>query len=269
MTEQSQKSISITLTGTGTSAGVPMIGCDCRTCTSTDPRDRRDRCGALVRYTDDHGLERTFLIDTPPDLRWQMLRHGVCRVDGVVYTHNHADHIFGMDDLRRFNAVQREPINLFAEPDVVRWMQETFVYIFQSHRNVNQSYVPQLVLNPIEPDGTFDLAGRTWRAIRLYHGRLPILGFRVGDIAYCTDCSAIPPRAYAQLEGLDVLVLDGLRYRHHPTHLTVDQALAVIEQLKPRRAYLTHIAHDILHADLEPRLPEGVHLAYDGLTLEA
>jgi phosphoribosyl 1,2-cyclic phosphate phosphodiesterase len=261
-------SISITLVGTGTSAGVPMIGCDCAVCTSTDPRDQRDRAGAFVRYTDASGAQRTVLIDTTPELRRQMLRHRVMRIDGVVYTHNHADHVFGVDDLRRYNAVQSRPIDLYAEPHVADWFRRTFGYIFEPHRNINASFVPRLLLHEITAGRDFEIAEQTWRPIRLLHGRMPIVGFRIGDIAYCTDCSAIPPESYAMLEGLEVLVIDALRYRHHPTHMTVDQALAVIEQLKPRRAYLTHIAHDIRHAELEPRLPEHVQLAYDGLTLE-
>ena len=261
--------ISLTLVGTGTSAGVPMIGCSCEVCTSTDPRDRRDRAGAFVRYTDPSGVERTVLIDTTPELRQQMLRHRVMRIDGVVYTHNHADHVFGIDDLRRFNAVQQQPIDLYAEPRVLEWFRGTFGYIFEPHKNVNQSFIPQLLLRGIDPGRPFDIAGVEWLPIRLMHGRLPVLGFRVGNIAYCTDCSGIPPESYEKLTGLDVLVLDALRYRHHPTHLTVDQALHVIDELKPKRAYLTHIAHDIKHADLEAKLPEHVFLAYDGLTLEA
>jgi phosphoribosyl 1,2-cyclic phosphate phosphodiesterase len=208
------------------------------------------------------------LIDTPPELRQQMIRHGVMRIDGVVYTHNHADHVFGIDDLRRFNAVQGEAIDVFAEPRIVQWLQRTYEYIFNAEHNINGSFVPTLILHAVQPGETFDLAGRSWQSLRLLHGRLPILGFRIGKLAYCTDVSSIPPQTYPSLDGLDVLVLDALRYRHHPTHLTVDQALAVVDQLKPRRAYLTHIAHEIKHAELEPKLPEHVCLGYDGLTIE-
>jgi len=261
-------SLTVTLTGTGTSAGVPMIGCQCEVCTSTDPRDRRDRAGAFVRYQDPQGIERTILIDTPPELRTQMVRHEVMRIDGVVYTHNHADHIFGIDDLRRFNAVQGEPLPLYAEPNVVEWLHETFRYIFQAHKNINPSFVPTLHTAPIEAGTPFDLFGTTWHPIRLLHGRLPILGFRVGRFAYCTDVSAIPPESYPLLADLDVLVIDALRYKHHPTHLTIDQALQVVNELKPRRTFFTHIAHDVKHSELEPKLPDHVHLAYDGITLE-
>ena len=260
--------LSLTLLGTGTSAGVPIIGCDCAVCTSADPRDRRDRPGAMVRYRDRAGDERTVLIDTTPDLRHQMLRHRVMRIDGVVYTHNHADHIFGIDDLRRFNAVMREPIDIHAERPVLDGLHQTFNYIFEPKKNVNKSFVPMLIPNELRVDEPVEIAGRPWQPLRLMHGRLPILGFRVGGLAYCTDCSAIPPDTYPRLDGLDVLVIDALRYRHHPTHMNVDQALAVIEAVRPRRAYLTHIAHDIRHAELEAKLPEGVSLGYDGLTVE-
>lgn len=217
---------------------------------------------------DDRGTNRTILIDTAPELRQQMIRHHVMRIDGVVYTHNHADHVFGIDDLRRFNAVQNQAIDLYTEPRMVDWLRQTFDYIFNARANVNQSFVPTLTIHPIQPGEPFELAGLTWTPLRLLHGRLPILGFRVGRCAYCTDVSSIPPETYPLLRDLDVLVIDALRYRHHPTHLTVDQALQIIDELKPRRAFLTHIAHDIRHAHLEPRLPEHVHLAYDGITIE-
>jgi len=260
--------LTVTLTGTGTSAGVPMIGCACEVCASTDPRDRRDRAGAFVRYDDPAGVERTILIDTPPELRNQMVRHEVMRIDGVLYTHNHADHIFGIDDLRRFNAVQGEALPLYAESNVIEWLHETFRYIFQPHKNVNASFIPTLTTVPFVAGNPFDLFGRAWTPIRLLHGRLPIVGFRVGRFAYCTDVSSIPPDSYPALADLDVLVIDALRYKHHPTHLTIDQALEVIDELRPRRAYFTHIAHDVKHSELEPKLPEHVHLGYDGVTIE-
>lgn len=235
---------------------------------SSDPRDKRDRAGAMLTYRDPQGVERIILIDTTPDLRHQMIRHAVMHIDAVLYTHAHADHIFGLDDLRRFNAVMNRPIDIYGEPETLDLLRQTFAYIFESHRNVNQSFVASLVPRPIAPEQPIDLYGRSWLPIRLMHGRLPIVGFRVGPIAYCTDVSAIPPQSWPHLRGLEVLILDALRYRHHPTHLTVDQALNIIDQLQPRRAYLTHIAHEIKHADLEARLPEHVFLGYDGLTVE-
>jgi phosphoribosyl 1,2-cyclic phosphate phosphodiesterase len=258
--------------GTGTSAGVPMIGCDCGVCTSDDPRDRRDRPSVLVRYPDSGGGPvRQFLIDTTPEMRQQMIRHRVSRIDGVLYTHGHADHIFGLDDLRRFNAVMKTAVDIYAEPSVLEQLRQTFRYVFTPEQNINPSFVPTLIDHPIEPGRALEQFGGTWTPIRLLHGRLPILGFRVDyaghSLAYCTDVSSFPPESYPLLEGLDVLVIDGLRYRHHPTHLSIDQALEQIERIKPRRAYLTHMAHDIKHAGLEPKLPEGVFLPYDGLVV--
>ncbi len=243
-----------------------MIGCDCAVCVSDDPKDRRDRSAAMVRHDQDSGL-KTFLIDTGPDLRYQMIRHGVNSIDGVVYTHQHADHVFGLDDLRRFNALMQRPIDIYAESGVMDYLKRTFGYIFDPSKNINKSFIADLIPNLIRPGEMFELSGLAWTPLRLMHGRLPVLGFRVGDVAYCTDCSSIPPETYPLLDNLDVLVIDALRYRHHPTHMTVDQALQVIDQITPRRAFLTHIAHDIQHADLVSRLPEGVEPGYDGLEI--
>ena len=260
-------SLTVTLLGTGTSTGIPIIGCDCECCRSPDPRDHRDRPGAMVSYETD-GQTHNVLIDTPTELRHQLIRHRVHRVDAVVYTHNHADHVFGLDDLRRINAVMQAAIDIHAEPNVIDWIRTGFQYVFEPHANPNQSWVPQLDTHTIAPDQPLEIAGRTWQPLRLMHGRIPILGFRVGNFAYCTDCSEIPPETMERLTGLDVLVIDALRHRPHPTHLTVEQSLEIVDQLKPRRAYFTHIAHDIIHAELEPKLPDHVHLAYDGLVIE-
>ncbi len=281
--------------GTGTSAGVPMIGCHCPVCQSTDPRDQRTRPSVLIRHPRPDGAPAPalnlapgwddtahpeiaqaarpvqVLIDTAQELRLQVVRHRIDYVDAVFFTHNHADHVFGLDDLRRFNVVTGQPLDVFAETRVADWFRRTFEYVFQSHRNVNKSFVPSLILRMIEPGQQIELIGATWTPLRLHHGRLPILGFRIDQgghsIAYCTDVSTIPPETYPLLDDLDVLVIDGLRYRHHPTHLTVDQALQEIEMIRPKRAYLTHIAHDIMHAELEASLPEHVFLAFDGLAV--
>jgi phosphoribosyl 1,2-cyclic phosphate phosphodiesterase len=263
-----------------------MIGCQTGACASDDPRDHRDRPSALVRYPDptmtpdEHAAafnakqagHRQFIIDTSPELRQQAIREKLSRIDGVLFTHGHADHIFGMDDLRRFNAVMKAPIDIYAEAGVIDLLQGMFRYIFEPHTNVNQSFVADLIAHRIEVERPLELFGAMWTPLRLLHGRLPILGFRVdfrgASLAYCTDVSNIPPQTFPHLDGLDVLVLDALRYRHHPTHLTVDQAVRLAEQIRARQTYFTHIAHDIIHAELDPQLPAGINLAYDGLAVE-
>ncbi len=281
-----------------------MIGCDCATCRSDDPRDHRTRASVLIRFPrpssevaqqfqasapDDatptssttgtpaaagrfnaaQAHRYQVLIDPGPDLRAQALRHRLSRLDAVVYTHTHADHVFGTDDLRRFNAVMDEPLPIYAEPDAIDTLQGMFRYIFQPHTNVNKSFIASLLPHPVTPGKPFELFGATWTPLRLMHGRLPILGFRVeyqdASLAYCTDVSNIPPQTYPLLANLDLLVLDGLRFRHHPTHLTIQQACDIADQLAPRQTLLTHLAHDIKHADVEVELPENVKLAYDGL----
>lgn len=277
-------SLELLFLGSGTSAGVPMIGCDCAVCTSSDPRDNRTRASVVVSYpegeadaseeagtsaTAGRDFVRRLLIDTTPEMRIQILRHRIQRIDGVLFTHSHADHIFGMDDLRRFNAVMKAPVDLFAERSVLDQFQSMFRYIFEPAVNVNKSFIPQLLAREIEAGEPLELYGATWTPLRLLHGRLPVLGFRVDwrgrSLAYCTDVSSIPPETYPKLRDLDVLVIDALRYRHHPTHMTVDQALEQIDRIEPGQAYFTHIAHEICHAELEPRLPPDVKLAYDGL----
>ncbi len=298
--------LQLTFLGSGTSAGVPMIGCDCDVCTSADPKDRRTRPSVLIRWPDDtlhlrdpqattwddpkdasqqaenesfHARfnprqvgHRQLLIDTAPDLREQCMREKLSRLDAVLFTHAHADHVFGLDDLRRFNAVMKQPIDMYAEPSVIDIFRGMFRYIFEPHTNVNPSFIPQLLAMPIGPDDTLELHGATITPLRLMHGRLPVLGFRIDhgrtSFAYCTDCSTIPPESWPVLRGLDVLVLDALRYRHHPTHMTVQRALEVIDELSPKQAFLTHLAHDVKYADLCEQLPTHVRPAYDGLTVD-
>ena len=268
-------SLELLFLGTGTSAGVPMIGCDCSVCRSSDPRDHRGRPSVLVSYSDplpgDHDGWRRILIDATTELRAAAIQHRIRRLDGVFITHAHADHIFGLDDIRRFNAIMGGPIDLYTDATTHKTLGRIFRYIFEPHKNVNQSFIPQLIPRTIEPGVPVNLFGAVWTPLALMHGRQPVLGFRVDldgqSLAYCTDVSRFPPQTYPLLVGLDVLVIDALRYRHHPTHLTVNQALDQIEQIQPRRAYLTHIAHDIKHADLERNLPDHVGLPFDGLTV--
>lgn len=264
--------LELTILGSGTSTGVPLIGCACAVCRSPDPRNRRLRASALLRHADAQERMRVHLLDTAPDLRQQTLREAARleRLDTVFYTHAHADHIFGLDDLRRFNAVMGgQAIPFHAEARVVESLRRMFAYVFDPHKNVNQSYVAQLIPLEARAGEPFEAHGARWTPIRLLHGRLPIVGWRVDcrgkSLAYCTDVSAIPPESWEPLSGLDVLVLGALRDRHHPTHFTIGQALEVVLQLAPGQAYLTHMGHEVDYADLAAALPPGVAPACDGL----
>jgi phosphoribosyl 1,2-cyclic phosphate phosphodiesterase len=272
-------SLELLFLGTGTSAGIPMIACDCDVCTSSDPRDQRNRPSVLVSYPDtinsstSHNFPpdgiRRMLIDTSPELRQQALAFAINRIDGVLYTHAHADHVFGLDDLRRFNAAMDAAIDIYAEDSTLDTLRKMFQYIFEAHTNINKTFIATLLANRIAAGEAMDLYGAHWTPVRLMHGRLPILGYRVDfngmSLAYCTDVSTIPPESYDVLAGLDVLVIDALRFRHHPTHQTIEQALRVAEQLAPTQTFFTHLAHDVKHAAVDPTLPDGVRLSYDGL----
>ncbi len=268
-----------TFLGTGTSAGVPIIGCRCEVCTSDDPRDRRLRTAAAVAWTDPAGAERVALLDAGPDLREQALAAGITRCDGVFITHNHVDHTWGLDELRRFNAVMGEPLDLYAEPRVMTDLRRVYQHIFDRAANVNQSFVAHLIPRALEPERPITLHGLRVTPIRLFHGRLPVLGFRLDPavpelnapwlpLAYCTDVNAVPPETWPHLEGLSTLVLDALRRRKHPTHFTLGQAESVAHRVAAGRTYFVHMAHDLRHAEIEAELPEGMQLARDGLTLE-
>lgn len=271
--------------GSGTSAGVPVIGCDCETCRSDDPRDNRTRCSAAVCFVDPLGQRRVILIDTSPDLRQQALRHGLQRCDAIIYTHNHVDHTFGLDDVRRFNAVMRAPIDLYADRHTMESLQRVYQHIFRRDQNVNDSFVATLIPHLIDPRNPVDLFGLRFTPLEFLHGRLPVLGYRIEAIdgrnepmdieaqpaclplAYCTDVSGIPPETWPKLTGLRTLVLDMLRYRRHATHFTVDEAISAAEQIAAEQTYFLHMTHDIRHAELDPELPESMALAYDGLII--
>lgn len=249
--------ITILVLGSGTSVGVPTIGCDCRVCRSPDPRDRRLRPSILVRYSG-----RCILVDTTPDFRQQALRAGLDRLDAILFTHAHADHVMGLDDVRPLNHVMRGPIPVYGSPQTLEAIRRIFDYIFSDLPS--ESSIPRLELHAL--DGRpFDLFGLRVRPVPLNHGRGEVYGFRFGAAAYLTDHSDIPEASLALLENLDVLFLDGLRHRPHPTHTTVARALEYVERLRPRRAFLTHICHDLPHEETERSLPPHVRLAYDGL----
>jgi phosphoribosyl 1,2-cyclic phosphate phosphodiesterase len=251
----------VTFLGTGTSHGVPMIGCRCATCTSADPHDTRLRPSIYLAVESGPSI----LVDTGTDLRQQALAHNLTRVDAILFTHSHADHVMGLDEVRRFNMLQGGAIPAFADPRTAADLRRTFDYVF-GEPDQKGGGVPQIDLRII--DGPFAIDGLPITPVRIFHGARPILGFRFGSLAYLTDCSAIPDESWPLLEGLDVLVLDALRHRPHPTHFSVSEALAVIARLRPRRALLTHICHDLPHQATNRTLPAGVALAYDGLTLD-
>lgn len=266
--------------GTGTSAGVPVIGCDCPACQSDDPRDRRTRTGAAVIWTDAQGQERVVLLDATPDLRAQALREGVTRCDAILFTHNHVDHIFGLDEVRRFNAVMDAPIDIYAEARTLASLRRVYQHIFEPERNVNQSFIARLIAHEMPADlPPIELFGVRFTPIRLLHGRLPILGFRIESassaasarflpLAYCTDVSGVPTESWRRLEGVATLALDALRPRRHPTHLTLDQAVEIAQRVGAERTFLVHMAHQLKHAETEAILPPEIRLAYDGLALE-
>jgi phosphoribosyl 1,2-cyclic phosphate phosphodiesterase len=250
----------ITVLGSGTSVGVPTIGCSCDVCTSQDPRDQRLRPSVLVSYEG-----RNVLIDTTPDLRTQALRAGITRLDAVLFTHSHADHVMGLDDVRPFNYRQKGALPIYASEPTMAAIVRCFPYIFDGEKK--ESNVPRLERRLID-GAAFELFGMEFQPVPILHGSQQIYGFRFGAAAYLTDHSTIPESSMAMLEGLDVLFLDALRYKPHPTHSTVDCSIKTAERLAAKRTFFTHICHDLGHERAESLLPAGIHLAYDGLELE-
>ena len=254
----------LTFLGTGTSFGVPVIGCDCATCTSQDPKDQRTRHGALVTEG-----EATVLVDTPPELRLQLVRAGVSDIDAVWITHCHADHIYGMDDLRAISAHHRKHLDLFSGAECARTIARKFEYVFGDYRPWPGTTKPQLELRTVEPLEEVEAGPFRFRALPVLHGDMTVLGFRVGDLGYITDAKTLGPGAREALDGVTTLVLNALWFGNpHPTHLNVEEAVELAGQIGAEITYLTHLTHRVRHAELEERLPDHVRPAYDGLTVE-
>ena len=253
--------VRVTFLGTGTSHGVPMIGCDCDVCQSSDPRDQRFRSSIYVEGDDGVCL----LVDTTTDLRSQALRAGIRRVDAVLFTHSHADHMMGLDEVRRFNMLTKQPLPLYGMPETLEDLRRTFSYVFAADAPRGGG-VPDLRLWTLAGPACFGCT--EVEPVPVRHGVREVLGFRFGRFAYLTDCNAIPEPSLARLCGLDVLVLDALRHRPHPTHFSLDQAVAMASRIGARSTYFTHIAHELGHAATCASLPASMALAYDGLVID-
>ncbi len=250
--------IEVTILGTGTSQGVPVIGCQCEVCRSTDPRDKRLRVAAMVEVGD-----RRLVIDCGPDFRQQMLRESVNELDAILLTHEHNDHIIGMDDVRPFNFSQQKDMPVYATDRVAGALRQRFSYVFDAEPYPG---APKLQIHSIDAEHPFTAAGIEVIPVAILHGDLPILGFRIGDFAYLTDVKTIPEAEMSKLRGLHTLVINALHFNPHHTHLNVPEALEMIEQIQPKQAFLTHVSHRIgLYAQMQKKLPAGVGLAYDGL----
>lgn len=265
-------SLRLTVLGSGTSMGVPTLGCPCAVCRSTDPRDKRTRASVLLSFRSagpGGPAARNIVFDTTPDFRYQALRAGLARLDAVVFTHGHADHILGLDDIRPYNLKQQAAVPLYATDETLAILKRTFAYIFDGAPT--QSTVPGVALHRI--NGPLTLFGLSLVPVPARHGEMDVLGFRFGRAAYLTDFSQVPESSKPLLRDLDDLILDALRYTPHPMHSTVEQSLALVDELQPRRAWFTHICHDLPHAETNARLarhpgPSQVQLAHDGLSFE-
>ena len=257
-------SFKLTILGCGTSTGVPVPGCSCPVCLSDEPKNKRDRTSALISYPSGKNV----LIDASPDLRQQAIRFRIPTVDAVLFTHSHADHILGIEDLRGFNFVQQKPIPCYATSVTIKEIAQVFHYIFNPDPNYQGGLVANLEFNHFKVGTTIDLFGLEIETFELMHGNKQVVGFKLGNVAYATDCNLIPADSAKLLKGIDCLVLDALRFDDHSTHFTIPQAVQISQELGVRRTILTHTTHSIDYHEVSEKLPEGIELAYDGLVIE-
>ncbi|MBX7144101.1 MAG: MBL fold metallo-hydrolase [Oligoflexia bacterium] len=255
---------SVTILGCGTSTGVPVLGCACGVCSSPHPRNKRYRTSAVVRLWNGKNI----VIDTSADFRSQALSFGLDRVDAVLYTHAHADHIMGMDDLRGYNFSHQHSIPCFSDATTLATLRRTFSYIFEPDPTYEGGMLPQLTLHEIKAYLKFELCGTEVMPLALQHGKLSVLGFRFGDFAYCTDCKSIPESSMQTLQGVKTLVLDALRYETHRTHLTIPESIEIARKIGAQQTYFVHMTHTVDYETVSKNLPPGIALAYDGLTFE-
>lgn len=247
--------LTLTILGSGTSTGIPVIGCNCTVCNSEDPRNRRSRCSALLSFRG-----KNILIDTATDLRQQMLREDINHIEAVLYTHGHADHLHGIDDLRAFTLRGEPAIPLYGSASTLENIRNNFAYIFDS--TAESGYIPQLKTYPVTDP--FNLYGLRLIPVPLLHGPTEVFGYRVGSLAYLTDCNGIPEDSRKLLEGVEYLVIDGLRIKPHPTHFNIRQAVAIAQKIGATKTWLTHLSHEVDHQKHEQELPPGIALAFDG-----
>ena len=257
----------VTILGSGTSQGIPIVGCKCPACTSKDPKDKRLRVSVYIetdKTINDKPLR--ILIDTSPDFRQQMLVNNITDIDAILYTHYHIDHIMGLDDIRQINQLHKKYVELYANKETAGRIKQTFSYIFDEN-TFKGGGIPLVNMHEIDLK-PFEVMGEKIIPIEYMHGPTKVYGYRIGDLAYMTDCNYIPEEEYQKLKGLKVLILDALRYRTHQTHFSIDEAITAALRINAGQTYFTHMTHDIVHSEADKKLPSRINLAYDGLTFE-